>query len=60
MLDIRIESLADHAQLAEKIGRRHWDEWGHADPEVRVDSWVEGIAGRNNSSTIPATSVAIS
>jgi GNAT superfamily N-acetyltransferase len=57
---MRIESLANHPKLAAKIGIWHWDEWGHADPEGTLESWIEGIAGRNNAKTIPMTLVALS
>ncbi|MFT5102034.1 MAG: ribosomal protein S18 acetylase RimI-like enzyme [Planctomycetaceae bacterium] len=57
---MRIELLHDHAELAKIIGRWHWQEWGHADPGGSVDTWIEGIAGRNNSNTIPMTCVGLS
>ena len=57
---MHIETLANHPELAENIGRWHWEEWGHADPDGSVDSWIAGIAARNNLNSIPTTYVALS
>jgi len=57
---MKIESLANHPTLAKIIGQWHWDEWGHADPEGSAETWISGIASRNNIDTIPMTHVALS
>jgi predicted N-acetyltransferase YhbS len=57
---MRIESLANHSAHANQIGEWHWEEWGHADPGGSKESWIEGIAGRNNAESIPMTLVALS
>jgi GNAT superfamily N-acetyltransferase len=59
-LDMYIDSLANRSELAEVIGKWHWNEWGYADPEGSVESWTVGIASRNNLDSIPMTYVALS
>lgn len=54
-----IQSLADYPNYIATIGRWHWQEWGHADPEGTLESWIEGIAGRANRDVIPTTLVAL-
>lgn len=55
-----IESIADHLDLVETVGRWHWQEWGHADPDGSAESWVAGIARRVERDAIPTTYVALS
>ena len=55
-----IESIADHLDLLETIGRWHWDEWGHVDPGGSVEKWIEGLAERTMRDEIPTTYIAIS
>lgn len=55
-----IESISDHLDLIETIGRWHWNEWGHADPGGSVKSWINGLAQRTERDAIPTTYVALS
>ena len=57
---MNIESIADHLNLLPTIGKWHWDEWGHADPEGSVDTWIAGLRQRTLRDQIPTTYVALS
>ncbi len=56
---MRIERLADHPGAVDTIGRWHWDEWGHADPEGSLESWTEALLARAHRDRIPTTFVAL-
>ena len=56
---MHIKNLADHPEYIETIGTWHWEEWGHADPQGSLESWIDGIASRTNRLSIPATLIAI-
>ena len=55
-----IESIADNLGLIETIGRWHWDEWGHADPEGSVEDWTARLGDRVLRDKIPTSYVALS
>jgi len=55
-----IESITDHLEHLQTIGRWHWDEWGHADPEGTAEKWIDGLATRTKRDEIPTTYVALS
>jgi GNAT superfamily N-acetyltransferase len=57
---MNIESIADHLDLLPTIGKWHWDEWGHADPEGSLDTWIAGLSQRTLRDQIPTTYVALS
>ena len=57
---MNIESIADHLDLLITIGKWHWDEWGHADPEGSVDTWIAGLRQRILRDQVPTTYVALS
>jgi GNAT superfamily N-acetyltransferase len=56
---VRIESLADHLDLVETIGRWHWDEWGHSDPEGSLEAWTANLRRFTNRDRIPTTYIAL-
>ena len=55
-----IEPIADNLGLIETIGRWHWDEWGHVDPEGSVEDWTARLAERVLRDRIPTSYVALS
>lgn len=55
-----IASIADHHDLVETIGKWHWNEWGHVDPDGTLETWIERLANRTGRDTIPTTYVALS
>jgi GNAT superfamily N-acetyltransferase len=55
----RIESIADHLDLVETIGRWHWEAWGHADPGGSAESWAAAQRERTHRDRIPTTYVAL-
>jgi GNAT superfamily N-acetyltransferase len=56
---LRIDALADHADLVRQIAAWHWNEWGHGDPRGSLSSWTAGLAGRLGRDTVPATYIAL-
>ena len=56
---MRIESIADHLDLVETIGRWHWAEWGHVDPQGSLESWTDGLRQRTLRDRVPTTYVAL-
>jgi GNAT superfamily N-acetyltransferase len=57
---MNIESIADHLELLPIIGKWHWDEWGHADPNGSVDTWTDGLRERILRDKVPTTYIALS
>ena len=55
---IRVENAADHHDALAAVGRWHWDEWGHADPNGSVESWVAAIRAKANRDRVPMTLLA--
>ncbi len=56
---MRIESIANHLDLVETIGRWHWAEWGHVDLQGSLESWTDGLRQRTLRDRIPTTYVAL-
>jgi GNAT superfamily N-acetyltransferase len=56
---VRVEPLADHAELVPVIAAWHWHEWGHGDPAGSLATWTAGLAERLGRETVPATYVAL-
>jgi GNAT superfamily N-acetyltransferase len=58
--EMNIESIADNMHFADTIGRWHWNEWGHADPDGNMGAWISSIAERSARDEIPTSYVALS
>ena len=56
---MRIESIADHFDLIEILGRWHWDEWGRTDPSGSLQSWTENLRRFTNRRRVPTMYVAL-
>ena len=52
---VRIDSITDHLDMVEMVAQRHWEEWGHADPDGSLTAWIEGLRKRTNRVTISTT-----
>jgi len=57
---VRIERLSEHPQLVEVVGRWHWDEWGHEDPDGSLAEWTSRLREHAPDAAIPLTLVALS
>jgi predicted N-acetyltransferase YhbS len=56
---LRIVPLADRPDLTRVVGRWHWDEWGHDDPDGSLEGWTDGLRRRSGRDRIPITWVAL-
>ena len=56
---LRIEPLADHPGLIEVVARWHWNEWGNADPDGSLDSWIDGLRSRSGRERVPISWVGL-
>lgn len=57
-MELQIRSAADCLECIPIVGRWHWGEWGHHDPEGSLESWTAGLAERTNRDRVPAMFVA--
>lgn len=57
-MPLRIEPAADHPDLIPRLGRWHWQEWGHHDPGGSLESWTEALRARTCRDRVPATFIA--
>jgi GNAT superfamily N-acetyltransferase len=56
---VRIERLSEHPELVEVVGRWHWDEWGHEDPDGSLAEWTSRLREDAEGAPIPLTLVAL-
>jgi len=58
-MSLQIASIADHPELLPTIGRWHWEEWGHDDPEGSLEAWTARLGERTHRDQIPTIFVAL-
>jgi GNAT superfamily N-acetyltransferase len=56
---VRIEPLSEHPELVEVVGRWHWDEWGHEDPDGSLAEWTSRLREHVGGAAFPMTFVAL-
>ncbi len=58
-MTVEIAAIADHLELLPTIGRWHWEEWGHHDPDGSLEAWTANLGERTHRDRIPTIFVAL-